>query len=184
MPGSPQAIASMAQAWEIYCELIDQERDDEEEEDPHPYVCELMFCEIRYSCFRRGKLWEAIDKPRFLTSSKGRAIMSIVIWKMADLFWTDRATLDLNCKISAAWVEIFQNCMLELKRLDPSNENLSVFSKKSKSKKVMSWFQAFYNTGYLYYPENLSHLTHESKAQMWVTLYIWQFVSLVASEVE
>ena len=174
------SIADIALGWEVYCETIpflDQDREDDEDEQPRPYVCELMFCDMRYSRFRGGKVLEAIDKPRFLTSSKGRAIMSIVIWKMADLFWTDRAMLDLDCNISAAWIEIFQNCLLELKRLEPSNEYLSGFTKKSKSKKVMSWFQLFYNTGYLYYPENVSHLTHEGKAQMWVTCYIWQFLA-------
>jgi hypothetical protein len=174
--GPRQNIADIAIAWEVYCETIpsldNQDREDDEDEQPR-YVCELMFCDMRYSRFHGGKVWEAIDKPRFLTSSKGRAIMSIVIWKMADLFWTDRETLDLDCNISAAWIEIFQNCLLELKRLEPSNEYLSGFTKKSKSKKVMSWFQLFYNTGYLYYPENVSHLTHEGKAQIWVTCYIW-----------
>jgi hypothetical protein len=180
-PHTANSIADIVLGWETYCETIpslDQDdRDDDEDEQPLPYVCELMFCDMRYIRIRRGEIWEAIDKPRFLTSSKGRAIMSIVIWKMADLFWADRATLDLDCNISPDWIDIFQNCLFELKRLEPSNEYLSGLTKKSKSKKVMFWFQLFNNTGYLYYPENVSHLTPESKAQMWVTCYIWQFLS-------
>jgi len=103
--------------------------------------------------------------------------MSIVIWKMADLFWTDRTLLDFHGDIETEWTNIFSECFLELKRLDPTNENLS--STKSKSKKVMFWFDKFYKTGYLYCPEdNISYLKDESeRAKMWVLLYMWQFVS-------
>ena len=124
-----------------------------------------MFCESRYSrkTSWKGLYQEKIDKPRFLTTGKGKVIMSIVIWKMADLFWSDRTVLDNDAEVGKDWQGIFQQCISQLQSLEVENTALSGVRTTTTLKKAIAWFKLFYNTGYVYCPHDLSVMKDDNE---------------------